>query len=193
MTVQHIKSSNVVRMVKVNIGCGNAAIPGFINIDVRKTKCTDIVANADKLPLESNSVEEVFARYVIEHFNRHEVKHVLHEWNRILKVGGKLIIHTLNVEELNRILLHKYISWDHYNYLLFGGQDYKENTHKLAISKGYLQELVSQRGFGKLKVTSKSKKFEDIEKGVDTSRYCPLIVFEAFKIKESKKIIKKVK
>lgn len=52
----------------------------------------DLVCDSKNLPLESESLDEVFASHIIEHFYFDEVEYVLREWLRVLKHGGKLTI-----------------------------------------------------------------------------------------------------
>jgi predicted SAM-dependent methyltransferase len=45
-----------------------------------------------ELPLGDETVDEIAAIHVVEHFFITEIKSVLIEWQRVLKSGGKLII-----------------------------------------------------------------------------------------------------
>ena len=52
----------------------------------------DIVCDAISLPIESNSMEEVYASHIIEHFYFDDARSAIKEWLRILQPGGKLTI-----------------------------------------------------------------------------------------------------
>lgn len=61
--------------------------------DILPLPNVDLVCNANNLSMiKSNSMDEVFASHLIEHFFYNEIGAVLKEWVRILKPGGKLTI-----------------------------------------------------------------------------------------------------
>lgn len=72
-------------MLKLNIGGGPIDLPGYTNID-RK-------AGLEAFPLtgiETESVDEVYASHILEHFGHGHIRQVLMEWVRVLKPGGVL-------------------------------------------------------------------------------------------------------
>lgn len=72
--------------VKIDLGCGSVKKPGFLGIDVRPTRATGIVADAQALPVASGSVDALEATCLLEHFDApHKV---LDEVHRILKPTG---------------------------------------------------------------------------------------------------------
>lgn len=80
--------------IKLNLGCGNIILPGFTNCDLYDEKA-DIKCDVKDLPFEDNSVDEIVASHIIEHFDFREAQDVLKEWQRVLKRGGKLWIQSL--------------------------------------------------------------------------------------------------
>lgn len=53
------------------------------------------LASATFIPIKSNSVDVVFMLDIVEHLYPEELSTALNEVNRILKPGGKLIVHTM--------------------------------------------------------------------------------------------------
>ncbi len=55
--------------MKINFGCGNNRIPGFIGVDNIKTKAVDLIwdMNIFPYPFRDNSVEEVLLSNILEH------------------------------------------------------------------------------------------------------------------------------
>ncbi len=77
---------------KLHIGCGNKHFPGYINIDIRKTKATDYVCSATQLPFPDTSVGLIETYHLIEHLPVYDLPKALTEWWRVLVPGGKLVI-----------------------------------------------------------------------------------------------------
>ncbi|WP_372786484.1 methyltransferase domain-containing protein [Phenylobacterium sp.] len=87
--------------MKLNLGCGDKILDGFVNVDVvesRAGKSPDVVCDLHKLePFEDATADEVMAIHVVEHFWRWEVLDILKEWVRVLKPGGKMILECPNL------------------------------------------------------------------------------------------------
>lgn len=79
-------------MRKLNVGCGGRRIEGYTGVDLVKRPGTDIVAPADKIPLEDGSCAEVMAIHLIEHVHRWEAINLLREWYRLLAPSGLLVL-----------------------------------------------------------------------------------------------------
>ena len=56
--------------MKLNLGCGNKKLDGYINIDLTEYCEPDMILNLENTPypFKSNSIEEVRMKSVIEHF-----------------------------------------------------------------------------------------------------------------------------
>ena len=79
--------------IKLNLGCGTRKLPGYVNIDINKECAPDMLADVRKLDrIDDNSVEEIIAIHLFEHFFYWEVPAILAGWSTKLKEGGKLII-----------------------------------------------------------------------------------------------------
>ena len=88
-------------MIKLNLGCGDKILPGYINVDVaseRAGKKPDVISDIRKLTFNDNYADEILSVHVIEHFWRWEVYEILKEWIRVLKPGGKLILECPNLQ-----------------------------------------------------------------------------------------------
>ena len=64
----------------------------------------------DEIPIDSNSIDIVFSKSVIEHFYLHEVPHLMAEILRVLKPGGALLLMTpdweSNTKGFYRVFTH---------------------------------------------------------------------------------------
>lgn len=132
---------------KLHLGCGNRYIPGFIHIDVRKMPHIDYVTSADRLDaFDDNSVDLIYSCHLLEHFRRGEIENVLKEWYRVLKHGGILRVAVPDFEKIVEVYLEtkdlRLVMG-----LLYGRQDYPENTHFGAFDYSYLTEVLTEAGF----------------------------------------------
>ncbi len=95
--------------VKLNLGCGDKLLPGYVNVDVvesRRGYKPDIICDLHRLAVfDDASAEEVLSVHVVEHFWRWEVVDILREWMRVLKPGGTMILECPNLLSAAQALL----------------------------------------------------------------------------------------
>lgn len=148
-------------MIKVEIGGGIHKRPGFVSCDIRKLPTTDYVCNADRLPFEDESVDELYSRHFIEHLTLREFLKTLAEWNRVLKKEGELYIVCPNLLwHLKQILDGSHKSFyekdrghnDRYwGYgSLFGWQQDKYDIHKFGYYYELLSDIIAEFGFNRI-------------------------------------------
>lgn len=86
---------------RLNLGCGDKILPGYINVDVveaRAGKSPDVICDLHHLtPFPDDHADEVLAVHVVEHFWRWEVEDVLREWVRVLRPGGRMVLECPNL------------------------------------------------------------------------------------------------
>lgn len=68
--------------MKLNLGGGNHEIEGYINVDIKNG------LSVYPLYYDDNSVDEIRASHILEHFSMKLVPHVLKDWVRVLKPNG---------------------------------------------------------------------------------------------------------
>ncbi len=76
--------------MRLNIGCGNRRLLGYVGVDAVKRDAVDIIAPAHAIPLEDGCAEEISAIHVVEHMYAWDVPDALAEWFRLLNAGGRL-------------------------------------------------------------------------------------------------------
>jgi SAM-dependent methyltransferase len=76
--------------LRLNIGCGRYNDPRYVAIDIDPNLGGGI--DCRKLPYADNSVDEIYAAHILEHFSFYETENILHEWVRVLKPLGTLRI-----------------------------------------------------------------------------------------------------
>lgn len=77
--------------IRLNIGSGADYKPHFLNVD-KYDSTADVNWDIANLPLRNNSVSQIICYSVLEHLPQADILRILKEFNRVLKVGGNLIL-----------------------------------------------------------------------------------------------------
>ncbi len=135
------------RKIKLNLGCGIAYRPGYLNIDKFDNSTADEICDAADLPLESNSVDTIEAHHLIEHFDYIHCKYVLSEWFRVLKSTGILIIETPDLKETFKKFKYSNLESKKTTLQWLYGIDSPGMQHKTGFSWELIKKLLSEIGF----------------------------------------------
>jgi SAM-dependent methyltransferase len=106
--------------MKLNIGCGNKAIDGYVGVDKFQCDAADYICDIEneKLPFDDGSVDAIMLDNVIEHFG--DIPKVINELIRVSKKGGVIKIITPHFSALSSWIdpthIHhlSYFSFDHF-------------------------------------------------------------------------------
>jgi predicted SAM-dependent methyltransferase len=123
------------------------------NLDVRSGPNIDIVADFNEvLPINDNQYDGVFSCYCIEHLSWRKVRLFISEVYRILKNNGRAVFITANTErQMQHVLAQE--EWnDDSSCIIFGDQDYPENTHRNSLCPRYAIQLMAAAGFSNVVV-----------------------------------------
>lgn len=132
------------------IGCGeNKVFFNSVGVDIRKTKKTDIIADARKLPFKDGCFDHIYSSHAIEHFSHTEVESVLIEWIRVLKEDGIFELRCPDLRMRALIFFLKPSMDDIKN--IYGEQDYKENYHNCGFTYGLLKNILDNNGVTRIK------------------------------------------
>jgi predicted SAM-dependent methyltransferase len=154
----------------IELGGGDNPNPACeVNVDVRPGPKTNFVADFNEpLPINSDEWDGVFSQFVIEHLSWRKVRQFISEVFRILKPGGKAVIVTANTEAQMEWIKNHPEGWDGKSFfdsascILFGDQDYPENSHKNYMSFGVAKYLFSSAGFENIKVLGYGNAMTDL-------------------------------
>jgi predicted SAM-dependent methyltransferase len=89
---------------KLHLGCQNNYLPGYVNVDLPSDNQTvekvraDVYADVRDLSYHDNTVDEVRAHHLLEHFSRAQALVLLSRWHRWLKRDGLLMVETPDFE-----------------------------------------------------------------------------------------------
>lgn len=138
------------RKVKLHLGCGTKHLDGYVNIDIRYLPGVDEVNNIKFLRnYQNNSIDEIYACHVLEHFGRWEYKDVLRRWYELLKSEGTLRIAVPNFEAVcKHYMKHKNLKT--LMGFLYGGQDYDENFHYVTFDFNTIKQELHELGFSNI-------------------------------------------
>ncbi len=111
-----IKTKGVLR---VDLGCGSNKKAGFLGFDIKKEKGVDYVCDLSKgIPLEDNSVDEVFTSHFLEH---------VEDYNFMMKEIIRVCKNKAKVE----------IVLPYYSYIGAVLHSHKDNPHRHIFSEAY--------------------------------------------------------
>ncbi|MEN9935348.1 MAG: hypothetical protein RLZZ387_1927 [Chloroflexota bacterium] len=144
--------------VRVNLGCGEKPLPGYINIDARPLPEVDAIADVRRLPFEPGTLAEIASAHLVEHFREHQLRVViLPYWRSLLCPGGGVRITCPNWEAMMELLRGGQLSFAEYKLLTFGGQDYEGDDHFAMYTPATLRDLLLECGFARVEVVAEAR------------------------------------
>lgn len=133
--------------MRLHIGCGDKFLPGYLHFDERAFSHVDYVGKAEDLSIFGDeSVEEIYACHILEHFRRADVLKVLQEWFRVLCTGGVLRIAVPDFNAIAQTYLADH-DLESVMGLLYGGQNYDGNFHYQTYDENRMKRLLMEAGF----------------------------------------------
>ena len=138
--------------MKLNLGCENDIREGYVNCDFYNNQKADMTFDCSVLPFDDNSVDEILAYHLIEHFDYYAAQKLLEEWYRALKPGGKIHLETPDLEGLCRVFLAAdeqkrlglYSVW-------FAATWFPGQGHKFLFTENQLRIFLTAKGFKNIK------------------------------------------
>lgn len=140
-------------LLKLNVGCGPDFKEGYINIDTCPIDSRVVKMDIRDLKYEKESVDEIYARDVIEHLPLEDTKKSIKNWSEICKKGGRLFIQTICWDSIIKAYYANVWNIEVVNYMLFAGKNWVdgssrlEDFHKSVYSSNLLVSLLEQNQF----------------------------------------------
>lgn len=135
--------------MKLHLGCGNVRIPNYCNIDIQPTTAAELIFDVRKLPFVKNSVDEIYACHVLEHFTRNEWYDIIKHWYEILKPNGVLRIAVPDFEAVCKEYIENGVLENLFG-LVIGGQRNSYDQHGMIFDFKYLEPRLRTIGFRKV-------------------------------------------
>jgi predicted SAM-dependent methyltransferase len=146
----------IAEAIRLNLGGAgegyrNGRIPGFKTVDLREGPSTDIVANVENLAFcKMDSVQEIYASNILEHFPHTQTVRVLKEWHRVLVPRGTLYVSVPDFDACVRLYQKLgLVPW--VRFLIWGDQEHPLNYHYINFTFATLAEAVMNAGFSDIK------------------------------------------
>jgi predicted SAM-dependent methyltransferase len=95
-------------MLKLNLGCGNVYMEGWVNIDIESDKADIRHDLRMPLPYDDNAADFIYSEHFLEHLPVHDGLALLCECRRVLKPGG---IVRVAVPDLSYLLFRYFFFW----------------------------------------------------------------------------------
>jgi predicted SAM-dependent methyltransferase len=134
--------------LRVNLGCGQLPLEGYLNIDRRELPGVDVIASVDNLPFAENTLAELFSAHLVEHFPQEEFRRrILPYWHNLLRQGGQFRAVMPDWETMMRKHVSGEYDFEKMRQVTFGAQDYEGDFHYNMFSKESLARLLTETGF----------------------------------------------
>jgi predicted SAM-dependent methyltransferase len=130
--------------MKLDMGGGDYPREGFINVDPY-TENADIHADMGDLPLDDNTVDEIWSCHALEHVSKFQVVPILQEWKRIIKPGGLITIEVPSLDWICKNWLWRRTNDWHMD-TIFGMQNKPGEEHRTGFTPEIMQSYLNEAG-----------------------------------------------
>lgn len=139
-------------MLRLNLGCGEHKIDGFINIDCVKQGRVqpDLVHNfvTERLPYEDKSVDQIWMIHCLEHIEMYHWQCLFEEILRVLKDNGSLTLSYPEFKECaQRFIDNTGNQKNFWRATLYGRQLYDTDYHVVPMDSREIKETLEIAGF----------------------------------------------
>jgi predicted SAM-dependent methyltransferase len=156
--------------MKLNLGCGDKPIPGYVNIDTRLLPGVDVAASFFDLPYTKGAIQEIYMCHSLEHTPLMKVQPLLSYLSDLLRDDGQLYISVPDFSILSSLYLAQKVPLSSIVRAIHGGQEYEGNLHYISFDMKLLSDLLKNAGFQEIKEYEPTAYLpEGFE---DTSTYC---------------------
>ena len=154
----HARRASRLAPLRIYYGCGLTRQPGYLNVDVRWTPAVDLLADLEWCARRfAGQCSEIFMSHVIEHYRSpgkglrrtpETAIGALVAAARALRPGGIVRIAVPDFEALARLYTNGTLPlFPRLLGRLCGAQNYRENVHRCAFDREFLELCLREAGF----------------------------------------------
>lgn len=146
---------------KLNLGCGNKRIEGYVNADIVKINEVDEVFPFYEVPYTDSSISAISSEHALEHVSLENAKQAIQEWFRVLEPGGELKLYIPDLELCckgylqgnNQKTINGFPEKEWYKYTIYGiqrsanGSEAQHQFHLTGFSKDEIKKILEDTGF----------------------------------------------
>jgi len=137
--------------VKIDMGSGahnmRRPLEEWIRVDGMAHENIDVVCDFGHVPLPPKCADFMWSGDTIEHIPTWEMKTILGEWNRLLKIGGKFEGQTPNLHATMVRYVKGELSLNDATCCLYGWHDHPYQQHYVTYTTDTLAVLLKEYGF----------------------------------------------
>lgn len=140
---------------RLNLGCGETKLEGFVNVDFEDTTKPDVTCNfkKDKLPFEDGEFDLVHLLHVIEHIEIRYWNNVFFEIRRVMKDGGEFRMAFPEFEIVSRYFLENHRNLRNFwRATLYGRQEYPGDYHVVPMLTSEVANYLQLFGFVDIRI-----------------------------------------
>ena len=145
-------------MIKLNLGCGNRKIHGFVNIDAREAVKPDYACDVTEIHKHFKDVDLIYACHVLEHFPSKSFdfqprtwQEVLESWSTSLKPGGTIRLSVPDIKAACKYYLETN-DFEAVKCFFYGGQKYDFDFHYHGWSFETIKKALEEAGFADVRL-----------------------------------------
>jgi len=136
--------------LKLDIGCGlntKKPLEEWVHLDMDEGPHIELVTDFANIPMDDDSVDEIWIGDVIEHIPLWRRDEVFTEWKRVLKKDGILAGTTPNLEHNIKQYNSREIDLNWLLQNLYGDRSGPGHQHYIIFTPATLSELLLKNGF----------------------------------------------
>lgn len=139
--------------MKLNLGCGPDIKEGYVNIDTCPLDSRVIQKDIRNLDFPSESVDEIYAKDIIEHMSLSDFREAVKNWSKICKSGAKVFIQTICWDSIIKAYYANVWDLETVIYMLFAGKNWvdgverQEDFHKSVYSAELINKILNENNF----------------------------------------------